>query len=77
MTDFDAIDALLAEAKQEVPLPPVEERRALREELNVSRTQLAKVLDVSASTVGGEDRERVPHRAPAERGALSARTSDP
>ncbi|MFE1836027.1 helix-turn-helix domain-containing protein [Streptomyces sviceus] len=60
MTDFDAIDALLAEAKQEVPLPPVEERRALREELNVSRTQLAKVLDVSASTVGGWESGREP-----------------
>ncbi|EDY61082.1 MULTISPECIES: helix-turn-helix domain-containing protein [Streptomyces] len=60
MTDFDAIDALLAEAKQEVPLPPAEERRALREELNVSRTQLAKVLDVSASTVGGWESGREP-----------------
>ncbi|MFF4031022.1 helix-turn-helix domain-containing protein [Streptomyces sviceus] len=60
MTDFDAIDALLAEAKQEVPLPPVEERRALREELNVSRAQLAKVLDVSASTVGGWESGREP-----------------
>ncbi|WP_329288951.1 helix-turn-helix domain-containing protein [Streptomyces pseudovenezuelae] len=61
MTDFDAIDALLAEAKQEVPLPPVEERRALREELNVSRAQLAKVLDVSASTVGGWESGREPN----------------
>ncbi|MFE3034828.1 helix-turn-helix domain-containing protein [Streptomyces canus] len=60
MTDFDAIDALLAEAKQEVPLPPAEERRALREELNVSRSQLAKVLDVSASTVGGWESGREP-----------------
>ncbi|MEX1655042.1 helix-turn-helix domain-containing protein [Streptomyces pseudovenezuelae] len=60
MTDFDAIDALLAEARQEVPLPPAEERRALREELNVSRAQLAKVLDVSASTVGGWESGREP-----------------
>jgi transcriptional regulator with XRE-family HTH domain len=60
MTDFDAIDALLAEARQEVPLPPVEERRALREELNVSRAQLAKVLNVSASTVGGWESGREP-----------------
>lgn len=60
MTGFDAIDALLAEARQEVPLPPVEERRALREELNVSRAQLAKVLNVSASTVGGWEAGREP-----------------
>lgn len=51
MTDFDAVDALHAGAKQEIPLPAVEERRALREELNVLRAQLARVLNVSASTV--------------------------
>lgn len=60
MTGFDAIDALLAEARQEVPLPPAEERRALREELNVSRAQLAKALNVSASTVGGWESGREP-----------------
>ena len=60
MTEFDAIDALLAAAKQEVPLPPAEERRSLREELNLSRAQLAKALGVSASTVGGWESGREP-----------------
>ncbi|CCK32743.1 dihydrolipoamide S-succinyltransferase [Streptomyces davaonensis JCM 4913] len=60
MTDFDAIDALLAEAKKEAPLPPAEERRALREGLSVSRTQLAQVLDVSPSTVAGWESGREP-----------------
>ncbi|MFG2030498.1 helix-turn-helix domain-containing protein [Streptomyces sp. NPDC048825] len=60
MTEFDAIDALLAGAKQEIPLPPAEERRSLREELNLSRVQLAKALGVSASTVGGWESGRDP-----------------
>ncbi|WUN99997.1 helix-turn-helix transcriptional regulator [Streptomyces sp. NBC_00299] len=60
MTDFDAIDALLAGAKKEVPLPPAEERRALREELSVSRAQLAQALNVSPSTVGGWETGRDP-----------------
>ncbi|KOG31376.1 helix-turn-helix domain-containing protein [Streptomyces resistomycificus] len=60
MTDFDAIDALLAGAKPEVPLPPVEERRALREHLNLSRAQVAQVLGVSPSTVGGWESGRDP-----------------
>ncbi|MEU8869142.1 helix-turn-helix domain-containing protein [Streptomyces umbrinus] len=53
MAEFDAIDVLLAAARQEVALPPAEERRRLREELNLSRAQLAQALGVSASTVGG------------------------
>jgi DNA-binding transcriptional regulator YiaG len=52
MTDFGAIDALLAGAKKEVPLPAADERRALREELNLSRAQLAQALGASPSTVG-------------------------
>ncbi|WP_406481633.1 helix-turn-helix domain-containing protein [Streptomyces sp. NBC_01615] len=60
MTNFDAIDALLAAAKQEVPLPPVEVRRGLREELNLSRTQVAQALGVSPSTVGGWESGRDP-----------------
>ncbi|XUL94526.1 helix-turn-helix domain-containing protein (plasmid) [Streptomyces galilaeus] len=60
MTDFEAIDALLARAKQETPLPPVEERRPLREALNVSRAQLAQALGVGASTVGGWESGRDP-----------------
>ncbi|MET7477493.1 helix-turn-helix transcriptional regulator [Streptomyces sp. NPDC005648] len=60
MTDFGAIDALLAGAKKEVPLPPTEERRTLREELNLSRGQLARALGVSPSTVGGWESGRDP-----------------
>ncbi|MFH9090080.1 helix-turn-helix domain-containing protein [Streptomyces sp. NPDC017673] len=60
MTDFDAIDALLAGARQESPLPPAEERRALREGLNLSRTQLARALEVSPSTVAGWEGGRDP-----------------
>lgn len=60
MTDFDAIDALLAAAKQEVALPPPEERRRLREELHLSRAQLAVALGVGASTIGGWEAGREP-----------------
>ncbi len=60
MTDFDSIDALLASAREEVSLPPAEERRALREGLNLSRTQVAGVLGVSPSTVGGWESGRDP-----------------
>ncbi|GAA2484832.1 helix-turn-helix transcriptional regulator [Streptomyces longisporus] len=60
MTDFGAIDALLAGAKKEVALPSAEERRALREELSLSRAQLAQALGVSPSTVGGWESGRDP-----------------
>ncbi|MEU0646085.1 helix-turn-helix domain-containing protein [Streptomyces umbrinus] len=60
MAEFDAIDALLAAAGQEVPLPPAAERRFLREELNLSRAQLAQALGVSPSTVGGWESGRDP-----------------
>ncbi|MFF0968741.1 helix-turn-helix domain-containing protein [Streptomyces sp. NPDC003703] len=60
MTDFDAIDALLATARQEVPLPDAAERRVLREGLNLSRAQVAQVLGVSPSTVGGWESGRDP-----------------
>ncbi|MFG2803667.1 helix-turn-helix domain-containing protein [Streptomyces pseudovenezuelae] len=60
MTDFGAIDALLSGARKEVALPPVEERRTLREGLNVSRAQLAQALGVSPSTVGGWESGRDP-----------------
>jgi len=60
MTDFEAIDALLARARKEVPLPSAEERRALREALNLSRAQLAQALNVSPSTVGGWESGRDP-----------------
>ncbi|MFJ9712388.1 helix-turn-helix transcriptional regulator [Streptomyces sp. NPDC101234] len=60
MTDFGAIDALLAGAGKQVPLPPVGERRILREELDLSRAQLAQALGVSPSTVAGWESGRDP-----------------
>ncbi|MFD8812878.1 helix-turn-helix domain-containing protein, partial [Streptomyces sp. NPDC059627] len=60
MTDFDAIDALLAGARQPAGLPPAEQRRALRQALNLSRTQVARALGVSPSTVGGWEQGRDP-----------------
>ncbi|MCX5055106.1 helix-turn-helix transcriptional regulator [Streptomyces sp. NBC_00474] len=61
MSDFQAIDALLASTSPgRIPLPPAEERRALREELNLSRAQLAQALGVSPSTVGGWESGRDP-----------------
>ncbi|MEU6283991.1 helix-turn-helix domain-containing protein [Streptomyces sp. NPDC047028] len=60
MTDFGAIDALLAGAKKNVPLPAAEERRSLREGTAVSRAQLARALGVSPSTVGGWESGREP-----------------
>ncbi|MGI5404907.1 helix-turn-helix domain-containing protein [Streptomyces sp. CA-135486] len=60
MTGFEAIDALLNSSGPEVELPPAQERRALREGLQLSRPQLAQVLGVSPSTVGGWESGRDP-----------------
>ncbi|MFI6493794.1 helix-turn-helix domain-containing protein [Streptomyces sp. NPDC050564] len=60
MTDFEAIDALLATARQEAKLPPAEQRRSLREALSLSRTQVAQALGVSPSTIGGWESGRDP-----------------
>lgn len=63
MTDFETIDALLAAARKEVPLPPAGERRALREGVNLSRAQVARALGVGPSTVGGWESGRDPRGA--------------
>ncbi|MFE6937891.1 helix-turn-helix domain-containing protein [Streptomyces chartreusis] len=85
MTDFGAIDALLAGAKKEVPLPSAEERRTMREELNLSRAQLAQALGVSPSTVGGwesgrdpsgEVREKYAYFLEGARGKLAAEAAE-
>ncbi|MFB7248339.1 transcriptional regulator [Streptomyces populi] len=60
MARFDAVDALLATVRKEAELPPAEERRALREALNLSRAQVARALGVSPSTVGGWETGRDP-----------------
>ncbi|MGW1534475.1 helix-turn-helix domain-containing protein [Streptomyces aureus] len=59
--NLQAIDALLAAAApHRRPLPPADERRRLREELHLSRAQLAAALGVSASTVAGWEAGREP-----------------
>ncbi|MFE2823499.1 helix-turn-helix domain-containing protein [Streptomyces sp. NPDC059271] len=61
MSDNSAIDALFSAATiEQVPLPPAEERRRLREQLHLSRAQVAAALEVSASTVGGWETGREP-----------------
>ncbi|MGA5319669.1 helix-turn-helix domain-containing protein [Streptomyces seoulensis] len=60
MTDYHAIDALLADARTPAALPPAERRRALREALHLTRTQVAHALGVSPSTVGGWETGRDP-----------------
>ncbi|MBC3989395.1 helix-turn-helix transcriptional regulator [Streptomyces sp. AC563] len=57
---FEAIDALLAAARNEAELPPAEQRRALRVALDLSRAQVARALGVSPSTVGGWEAGRDP-----------------
>jgi DNA-binding XRE family transcriptional regulator len=77
MTDFGAIDALLARAKKEVPLPPAEERRHLRDELNLSRAQLAQALGVSSSTVAGWKAEATRAARPARSTPTSSKEHGP
>lgn len=61
VSNFQSIDALLASASSERPLlPPAQERRRLREGLNLTRAQLAQALKVSPSTVGGWEAGRDP-----------------
>jgi DNA-binding XRE family transcriptional regulator len=60
VTDFDALDALLASVRPEAALPPADERRALREALALSQTQIAQALGVSPSTVRGWESGREP-----------------
>jgi transcriptional regulator with XRE-family HTH domain len=55
-----AIDALLAGVREEVPLPSPEVRRRLREDLGLSRAQVARAVGVSASTVSGWEAGRSP-----------------
>ncbi|MDQ8707182.1 helix-turn-helix transcriptional regulator [Streptomyces sp. LHD-70] len=57
---YEAVDALLASAVEKEPLPPAEQRRALRESLGLSRAQVATALGVGPSTVGGWESGRDP-----------------
>ncbi|WAL99797.1 helix-turn-helix domain-containing protein [Streptomyces sp. Je 1-369] len=77
MSDFDAIDALVAASGPEAELPPAEERRALRDALNLSQAQVARAIGVSPTTVGGWESGREPTGAIREKYAYflaSART---
>lgn len=90
MTDrnpgFDAVDALLASATEPEPLPPAEQRRLLRENLGLSRAQVAGALGVSPSTVGGwengrdpagETRGKYAYFLDAARAKLATQTAEP
>ncbi|ASY36455.1 helix-turn-helix domain-containing protein [Streptomyces sp. CLI2509] len=67
MNDFGAIDALLAAAHEESPLPDAAERRRLREGLALSRAQVAGALGVSTSTLAGWEAGRDPSGQTRER----------
>ncbi|MER5950307.1 helix-turn-helix domain-containing protein [Streptomyces sp. NPDC001904] len=51
MSDFDAIDSLLASVAPEADLPEAEVRRELREQAGLSKAQVARALEVSPSTL--------------------------
>lgn len=60
MSDFDAIDSLLAAVGPEAELPAADARRALRERARLSRAQVARALGVGPSTVAGWESGRDP-----------------
>ncbi|MEU3224860.1 helix-turn-helix transcriptional regulator [Streptomyces sp. NPDC006976] len=60
MSDFDAIDSLLASVGPQTDLPDPEARRALREQARLSKAQVARALGVSPSTVGAWEGGRDP-----------------
>ncbi|MEU6840441.1 helix-turn-helix transcriptional regulator [Streptomyces sp. NPDC046716] len=60
MSDFDAIDSLLASVTPETELPEPHVRRELREQARLSKVQVARALGVSASTVAAWEAGRDP-----------------
>ncbi|GGO46297.1 helix-turn-helix domain-containing protein [Streptomyces lasiicapitis] len=60
MSEFEAIDALLAAAPDATPLPPAERRRELRDVLGLSRAQVARAMGVSSSTLAAWEAGRDP-----------------
>ncbi|MGA5134783.1 helix-turn-helix domain-containing protein [Streptomyces olivoreticuli] len=60
MSDFDAIDSLLAAVGPEAELPAPQKRRELREQARLSKAQVARALGVSPSTVAGWEGGRDP-----------------
>ncbi|MFF7601411.1 helix-turn-helix domain-containing protein [Streptomyces mirabilis] len=76
MNDFEAIDQLLAAAAEPVPLPPAEQRRALRGALGLSRAEVARALGVSPSTVAGWESGRDPSGETREKYAYFLKGAD-
>ncbi|WP_329582652.1 helix-turn-helix domain-containing protein [Streptomyces sp. NBC_01361] len=60
MSEFDAIDSLLASLTPQEELPDTEVRRSLREQAGLSKAQVARALGVSPSTVTGWESGRDP-----------------
>ncbi|GHH30732.1 helix-turn-helix domain-containing protein [Streptomyces rubradiris] len=60
MSDFDAIDSLLASLTPQPALPEAQARRDLRERAGLSKAQMARALGVSPSTVAGWETGREP-----------------
>ncbi|MFJ5933902.1 helix-turn-helix domain-containing protein [Streptomyces sp. NPDC093071] len=60
MSDFDAIDSLLASVGPETKLPEAEVRRGLREQAGLSKAQVARALGISASTLSAWEAGRDP-----------------
>ncbi|MFF3159049.1 multiprotein-bridging factor 1 family protein [Streptomyces sp. NPDC057910] len=60
MSDFDAIDSLLASLTPQPALPEPQVRRGLRERAGLSKAQLARTLGTSPSTVTGWETGRDP-----------------
>ncbi|GGZ30020.1 helix-turn-helix domain-containing protein [Streptomyces nitrosporeus] len=60
MSDFDAIDSLLASVGPEAKLPQAQVRRSLREQAGLSKAQVARALGISASTLSAWEAGRDP-----------------
>lgn len=60
MSDFDAIDSLLASLTPQPAIPEAQVRRDLRERAGLSKAQVARALGVSPSTVTGWETGRDP-----------------
>ncbi|MFI1801906.1 helix-turn-helix domain-containing protein [Streptomyces sp. NPDC020379] len=60
MSDFDAIDSLLAAVGPEAELPAPKVRQELREQARLSKAQVARALGVSPSTVTAWEKDRGP-----------------
>ncbi|MFJ6054731.1 multiprotein-bridging factor 1 family protein [Streptomyces sp. NPDC092307] len=60
MSDFEAIDSLLAALRPQAPLPTPERRRELRELAHLSKAHMARALGVSPSTLAAWENGREP-----------------